>query len=111
MKITEKINLKNDEFIELCKLHKVRYLYAFGSAVTHNFDELQSDIDLVVEINSTDPIERGEQLIQLWDKLELFFNRKVDLLTPSSIKNPILKKSIDNTKILIYDGTGQEIFS
>jgi len=48
--------------------------------------------------------------MSLWDKLEEFFHRKVDLLTNSSIKNPILRKNIDKTKILIYDGTGQKIF-
>ena len=35
---------------------------------------------------------------------------KVDLLTNASIKNPILRKSIDTTKTLIYDGKKQEIF-
>ena len=33
-----------------------------------------------------------------------------DSLTESSIKNPVLRKNIDNTKILIYDGEGQKIF-
>ena len=37
------------------------------------------------------------------------FNRKVDLLTDSSIRNPFLRKSIDTTKILIYDGAGQKV--
>jgi uncharacterized protein len=32
------------------------------------------------------------------------FQRKVDLLINSSIENPILRKSIDLSKILIYDG-------
>ena len=80
-------------------------MYAFGSAVTNNFDPEKSDIDLVVEIKEPDPLERGELLISLWDKLEIFFDRKVDLLTEKSIKNPFLKKSIDETKILIYDGS------
>lgn len=70
---------------------------------------LNSDIDLLVEIDDSDPIERGENLLSLWDKFEDFFNRKVDLLTESSIRNPYLRDSIDATKILIYDGTGQKI--
>jgi len=51
-----------------------------------------------------DPILRGELLIDIWDKFETFFQRKVDLLTFNSIKNPILRKNIDSTKILIYEG-------
>lgn len=48
--------------------------------------------------------------MNIWDKFEQLFQRKVDLLTNTSIKNPFLKKNIDSTKILIYDGQKQEIF-
>lgn len=68
-----------------------------------------SDIDLLVEIETEDPIERGEKLMDLWEKFEGFFQRKVDLLTNGSIHNPFLRKSIDASKILIYDGQRQEI--
>lgn len=110
MRIKEDININLNAFLNICKSHKVKYLYAFGSAVSENFNSEKSDIDLVVELDILDPIEHGENLIKLWDELEDFFDRKVDLLTNDSIRNPILKKNIDKTKILIYDGTGQEIF-
>jgi hypothetical protein len=32
------------------------------------------------------------------------------MLTDSSIRNPYLRKSIDSTKVMIYDGAGQKIF-
>lgn len=98
------------DFKTLCKDHKVKYLYAFGSSVTDKFNPFTSDIDLLVEIDAPDPLERGEKLISLWDTFEEFFHRKVDLLTESSIRNPYLKKSIDSTKILIYDGEGSKVF-
>jgi predicted nucleotidyltransferase len=102
--------LKNlSDFTVLCKDHKVKYLYAFGSSVTDRFDVNKSDIDLLVEIDSKDPIDRGENLLALCDLFEIFFRRKVDLLTDSSIRNPFLRKSIDATKVLIYDGSGQKI--
>jgi predicted nucleotidyltransferase len=85
----------------------VKYLYAFGSSTNERFDPKSSDIDLLVEIDSSDPLDRGEKLLSLWDLFENFFNRKVDLLTESSIRNPYLKKSIESTKILIYDGSGE----
>jgi hypothetical protein len=71
--------------------------------VNGNFNEASSDIDLLIEIDHHDPIERGENLMNIWDKFEQFFQKKVDLLTESSMKNPVLKKNIDATKILIYD--------
>lgn len=102
--------LKNlNDFNALCQIHKVKYLYAFGSSVTDRFDYDSSDIDLLVEIDDVDPIERGDKLISLWDTFEVFFHRKVDLLTDSSIRNPYLRKSIDSTKILIYDGARKKV--
>lgn len=98
------------DFNALCQSHSVKYLYAFGSSTTNDFDSEKSDIDLLVEIDSPDPIERGEKLMSLWDKFEDFFKRKVDLLTDSSIRNPYLRKTIDSTKVLIYDGKGTQIF-
>jgi uncharacterized protein len=107
MIIKDEILKKQKDFTLLCKSHKVKYLYAFGSSVTESFDVNKSDIDLLVEIDSEDPIDRGEKLLSLWDLFEVFFMRKVDLLTDSSIRNPFLRKSIDSTKVLIYDGSGQ----
>lgn len=104
MVIQDEILKKASDFKALCQNHKVRYLYAFGSSTTDKFDSKSSDIDLLVEIDVPDPIERGDKLLSLWDKFESFFQRKVDLLTDSSIRNPYLRKSIDSTKILIYDG-------
>ncbi len=109
MKIKDLVYAKINDFAFLCKSNKVKSLYAFGSSVTNNFNEASSDIDLLIEIDSEDPIEKGEKLLFLWDKFEEFFQRKVDLLTQNSLKNPVLKKSIDATKILIYDGKRQEV--
>ncbi|MGY5848499.1 nucleotidyltransferase family protein [Salegentibacter sp. HM20] len=109
MKIKESIKAKMIDFTTLCKLYNVKNLYAFGSATTDRFDETSSDIDLLIEIEENDPLERGEKLLAIWDKLEEFFQRKVDLLTESSLKNPILRKNIEATKILIYDGKRQEV--
>lgn len=110
MRITEDIRHYNDEFIRICKKHNVKSLYVFGSYIRDDFDENNSDIDFLVDINDDDPIERGEKLMSFWDYLEKFFNRKVDLLTYNSIKNPILKSSIDASKRLVYDGSANQIF-
>jgi uncharacterized protein len=109
MYIKTEISDKQKEFQTLCKAHRVKYLYAFGSSVTMRFDKENSDIDLLVDIDTPDPVERGETLISLWDTFEIFFKRKVDLLTESSIHNPYLRRSIDATKVLIYDGTKQKV--
>ena len=109
MFIQDEIQKKLNGFNTLCKAHNVKYIYAFGSSITNMFDIDKSDIDLIVEIDYADPVERGERLISLWDTFENFFQRKVDLLTDTSIHNPYLRKSIDSTKILIYDGSRQKV--
>jgi len=106
MIIQEQILSDRLNFINLCKVHSVKYLYAFGSSTNDKFDKEKSDIDLLVEIDDPDPLERGDKLLSLWDTFETFFKRKVDLLTDSSIRNPYLRKSIDSTKVLIYDREG-----
>lgn len=103
MVIKEFIKNRENEFGALCKQHSVKTMFAFGSSVTGNFDFNKSDIDLIVEIDESDPIKKGEKILSIWDKLELFFKRKVDLLTNLSIKNRILRESIDSTKVLIYE--------
>jgi len=109
MILKDEISYRINDFKTLCENHSVKYLYAFGSSVSGNFDQEKSDIDLLVEINLSDPLDRGEALISLWDTFEDFFKRKVDLLTNSSIRNPYLQKSIDSTKVLIYDGAGKKV--
>ncbi len=109
MVVKDEILKKANDFDILCRSHNVKSLYAFGSSTNDSFSPDKSDIDFLVEIENLDPIERGEKLMSFWDRLEGFFNRKVDLLTESSLRNPFLKKSIDSTKVLIYDGSRKKI--
>lgn len=104
------IRERYNDFVALCRSHKVDKIYAFGSAITDHFDPATSDIDLIVKLDIDDPADRGEALLSLWDKLEALFKRKVDLLTEDSIRNPYLKSSINRTKKLIYDGEGEKVF-
>lgn len=110
MELMSTIRQRPLEFLDLCKKYKVASMSAFGSSVTTRFNPSTSDVDLLVELSITDPIEYGEALLNLWDELERFFGRKVDLLTESSIRNPYLKKSINETKKLIYDRQREKVF-
>jgi len=40
--------------------------------------------------------------MSFWDKMEGFFKRKVDLLSNPTIRNPFLRQSINDSKVLIY---------
>jgi predicted nucleotidyltransferase len=110
MDLTTLIRERYDDFVELCRSHRVEKIYAFGSSITDHFDPGKSDIDLVIKVDIDDPVDRGEALLSLWDKLEALFKRKVDLLTEDSIRNPYLKANINRTKKLIYDREGEKVF-
>ncbi len=77
MFLSDEISKRLDDFKAVCSNHGVKYLYAFGSSTTDRFDPHTSDIDLLVEIDDSDPIERGEKLISLWDTFEDFLIEKL----------------------------------
>jgi len=79
----------------------VRSLFAFGSVVSDKLNN-NSDIDLVVDIENSDPITYSENYFNLKSQLENIFARPIDLLESNSINNPFLKQKIDNTKVLVY---------
>lgn len=86
---------------ELCNIYNVDKMYLFGSAVTDNFDD-QSDVDFLVKFKPIDLSKYFENYINFKESLKNLLKRDVDLLEEQSIKNPILKKSIDKSKALIY---------
>ena len=90
-----------DQIRKLCGSNKVKSLFAFGSVLTDSFKS-DSDIDLVVDIDAKDPLTYSDSYFNLKFQLEQLFNRKIDLLEQSAIKNPYLRKQIDETKVLIY---------
>jgi len=85
----------------LCRQNKVRTLYVFGSVLTDKFND-NSDIDLVVDIDSNDPFEYADNYFNLKFALQDLLKRPIDLLENKAIKNPFIRKNIDSSKFLIY---------
>lgn len=91
-----------NEISNLCREHKVKTLYAFGSVLTDKFGP-NSDIDLVIEINSNDPIDYAENYFDFKFKLQELIPKTIDLLEEKGIKNSHLKSNIDSSKLKIYE--------
>jgi len=87
--------------VDLCKIYKVKQLFAFGSVLTSRFKR-NSDIDFVVDFQEVDLYDYADNYFDFKNSLENIFNRDVDLLEDKAIKNPYLRKSIDSSKQLIY---------
>ena len=90
-----------EQIKRLCNTCHVKSLFAFGSVVTNQL-KTESDIDLIVDIDNEDPLDYTDNYFALKFQLEHILKRPVDLLEDKAIKNPFLKKQIDNTKVLIY---------
>jgi predicted nucleotidyltransferase len=98
MNIVEKnIDIIND----ICKRHKVRQMFIFGSVLTKKFRN-NSDIDLLVDFQGVDLYDYADNYFDLKYSLEKLFNREVDLLEDKAITNPFLRQTIDSSKQLIY---------
>lgn len=98
----ELLNKHIKELTEACIVYQVKQLFAFGSILSDQFNA-ESDIDFIVSITSTDPIEYAENYFALKFELEKIFNRKIDLLEQKAIKNKVFKNLIDQKKKLIYE--------
>ncbi len=85
----------------LCKLHKVEQMHLFGSLATNTAND-KSDIDFLVKFSpSVELLEYANNYFGLQEKLELLFNKKIDLVSEKSLKNPVLIQEINNTKVAL----------
>jgi predicted nucleotidyltransferase len=95
------IEQKSNIILELCKKHKVKDLYAFGSVLTDKFTD-QSDIDLIVDFKRMPLKIYSDNYYDFKFSLEDMLNRSVDLLEYKAIRNPYFLENINNQKKLIY---------
>ena len=91
-----------DTLIKLCKQHKVKELYIFGSILTQRFNDT-SDIDFLVQFENIDILDYFDNYMDFKEKLEKLLGRQVDLLENQAIRNPIFRKVLDRDKKLVYD--------
>ena len=76
------------DILALCKTHKVKSLYVFGSVLTKQFGP-DSDLDFVVEIDSNDLIEYAENYFEFKFKLQELVNKPVDLLEQKGLRRRV----------------------
>ena len=91
----------NKDIQNLCKAHKVKSLYAFGSVLTDKFNS-ESYVDFIVDFQQLDVLDYGDNYYDLKFSLENILKRNVDLLEEKAIKNPYFRKTVNQNKKLIY---------
>jgi predicted nucleotidyltransferase len=95
------LQLYSAQIHELCLKHSVGELAVFGSVLTDNFND-SSDIDLVVDFSSIERKEYAGNYFNFKKSLEDLFQRKVDLLEKSALKNPFFLEVLQNTKKIVF---------
>ena len=94
---------KRAEIEALCRKLGVIRLDVFGSAATGAFKPETSDLDFLVEFDDAATGTRfGGVYFDLKESLEELFGRPVDLVTPSSIRNPYFHESIERSRVQLY---------
>lgn len=86
----------------ICMKHRVKSLQVFGSAATGRFDPESSDIDFVVEFQQMTPSEHADAYFGLMEDLEALLGRPVDLVEMEPVRNPYFRKSVDDSRVLVY---------
>jgi predicted nucleotidyltransferase len=70
------LEIYKEDIRALCRKNKVKFLYVFGSVLTDRFTE-KSDIDLIVDIDASDPLEYADNYFNLKFALEeIFYTKK-----------------------------------
>lgn len=93
---------KLPQIAELCRRFGVRKLWLFGSAADGRFDPDTSDVDLAVEFGPPPGMGLAAQYFDFCEELRTLFQREIDLVERSAVRNPIMLRAIERQEKLIY---------
>ena len=89
------------EIPPLCKKYKIAYVDAFGS-FARSEQTNNSDIDLIIEFSEPRREKISTRFFGFLHEVEDRFQRKVDLLTERSLKNPYLEEKVNRDRVRVY---------
>ena len=96
------IESRKTELKDLCERYKVARLALFGSALRADFDPECSDLDFAVEFAPMNPSEHAGAYFGLLEDLESLFERRVDLVEIGAVRNPYLRREIEERQETLY---------
>ena len=91
-----------DDLKRLCIRYGVQRLDLFGSASTDRDDSGMNDLDFVVEFKPEALPAYADAYFGLLESLEQLFEKPVDLVVGSAIKNPYFLQSVEKTRTPVY---------
>ena len=102
------VEQKRQALAELCRRYRIRRLRLFGSAATGTFAPEASDLDFVAEFADTQSADYADRYFDFAEALERLFNRRVDVITQRSIRNPYFRAEVQKTAQVVYEDHTQK---
>jgi predicted nucleotidyltransferase len=100
--MTDILERHRQELIELCRAYRVRRLDVFGSATRRDFDPASSDVDLLVQFEDMPHADRADAYLGFLTGAEALLQRRVDLVEAGAVRNPYLRRGIEESRELVY---------
>lgn len=100
--MTQVLERHRQEIIDLCRKYRVRRLDVFGSATRRDFDPASSDVDLLVQFEDMPHADRADAYLGFLTAAEALLQRHVDLVEAGAVRNPYLRRGIEESRELVY---------
>ncbi len=97
----EIVQNRHEELRRLCSRYGVLSLALFGSAARDDF-ESTSDLDFAVEFAAMTPDDHARNYFGLLKDLQGLFQRKIDLVEVSAVRNPYIRRNIEASQVSLY---------
>ncbi|KAB2851548.1 MAG: hypothetical protein F9K44_01240 [Hyphomicrobiaceae bacterium] len=94
---------------EACERFDVQTLGLFGSGATGSFEPGSSDLDFLVTFKPEAARRAFDNFFGLSERLEEILGRKVDLVTAQSIRNPYLRREVEQSLVPVYAANTTEV--
>ena len=96
------IESRKQELASLCRRFGVLSLGLFGSAAREDFRADTSDLDFVVEFAPMSPDDHARSYFGLLKELKQLFERNIDLVETSAVRNPYIRHNIETSQVSLY---------
>jgi uncharacterized protein len=96
------LNTLKPKINNICKTLPIKRLGIYGSALTDKFTS-DSDVDVLVLFDTDRKIDYFDNYFKLKEQLEIIFKHEVDLIIDKPFKNPIFNKSVEKSRLTIYE--------
>lgn len=100
--MTDILENKRDEIVEVCRRHGVARLDVFGSALRDDYRPHGSDLDFLVEFGPMEPYARVDAYFDLLEELRTLLGSNIDLVMAGAVKNPYIARDIERTRRVLY---------